>query len=85
MTIPPVCAVLGFVLEDNAESNYHRTVMIHGSLGVMFQRPIALGILMATILSLSWPWTSPYLRKLRGQKNEAEYCHSETIRIPDKA
>ncbi len=65
---PPVCIVIGFVLGDIAESNFHRTVMIHNSISVIFQRPIALAILIATIVSLGWPWISPYIRRLRQKR-----------------
>lgn len=62
---PPACFVLGFVLGDLVESSFHRTVMIHGSTLIIFQRPIALALLIVMVISLSWPWISPFIKRQR--------------------
>jgi putative tricarboxylic transport membrane protein len=53
---PLPCMVLGFVLGDILESNFHRTLIIgHGSLAPFVTRPIPLLLLAACMLFLCWP------------------------------
>jgi putative tricarboxylic transport membrane protein len=65
---PPACLVLGFVLGDLVESNFQRTEMMYDSIFIIFQRPIALGLFIAMVISLSWPWIGPILkRRMKGK------------------
>jgi putative tricarboxylic transport membrane protein len=70
---PLPCFVLGFVLGNILESNFHRTLLIgHGSIKPFFTRPGSLGILILTLVLLIWPYLSPYVKKLRKGKTDAE-------------
>jgi putative tricarboxylic transport membrane protein len=65
---PPACLVLGFVLGDLVESNFQRTEMMYDSIFIIFQRPIALGLFIAMVISLGWPWIGPILkRRMKGK------------------
>ncbi|MBI2319847.1 MAG: tripartite tricarboxylate transporter permease [Betaproteobacteria bacterium] len=58
---PGACMVLGLVLGDLVEANFHRSLLIgQGSYGIFFSRPFALAILLLTVILLAWP----YLRRL---------------------
>lgn len=54
---PPAALVLGVVLGDLAESNFNRSMLLYdGSFEWMFIRPIALFLLVCTIVSLAMPY-----------------------------
>jgi putative tricarboxylic transport membrane protein len=54
---PAAALVLGVVLGNLAESNFNRSmVLFDGSLAWVWQRPIALVLLLCTILSLAMPY-----------------------------
>jgi putative tricarboxylic transport membrane protein len=56
---PLPCLVLGFVLGDILESNFHRTLIIgHGSLAPFVTRPVPLLLLVACVLFLCWPYVT---------------------------
>jgi putative tricarboxylic transport membrane protein len=49
------CLVLGLVLGDLVEANFHGSLLIgRGSYVIFFTRPIALSILVLTLLALVW-------------------------------
>lgn len=59
---PGACLVLGLVLGDLVEANFHRALLIgRGSYSIFFTRPISLTLFLLTLVMLSWP----YLNKLR--------------------
>lgn len=59
---PGACLVLGLVLGDLVEANFHRALLIgRGSYSIFFTRPISLTLFLLTLLMLCWP----YLGKLR--------------------
>ena len=65
---PLPCLVLGFVLGDILESNFHRTLIIgHGSLMPFFTRPVPLLLLIACIVFLCWPYISAFLFRWRNE------------------
>ncbi len=72
---PPACLVLGFVLGDLVESNFQRTEMMYDSIFIIFQRPIALGLFIAMVISLSWPWIGPFLKGRLRQKASSPDSH----------
>ncbi len=52
---PTSCMVLGLVLGDLVEANFHRSLLIgRGSYAIFFIRPIALTILLLTAIALVW-------------------------------
>ncbi len=61
---PTACMVLGLVLGDLIESNFHRALRIGDeAYSVFFTRPIALVLLICTLIFLLWPFvSSPLLR-----------------------
>jgi putative tricarboxylic transport membrane protein len=65
---PLPCLVLGFVLGDLVESNFHRTLIIgHGSLTPFFTRPASLFLFIASIVLLCWPYiTAFFFRRRKG-------------------
>ena len=72
---PAVCTVLGLVLGQMVESNFHRAVKIgNGSYDVFFTRPISLVLLIMTILFMLWPYLPGLAGKLfkTSLDNEAE-------------
>ncbi len=57
---PTACMVLGLVLGDLVESNFHRALRIgDDNYAIFFTRPIALILLICTALFLLWPLISP--------------------------
>ncbi|MBI2358701.1 MAG: tripartite tricarboxylate transporter permease, partial [Deltaproteobacteria bacterium] len=56
---PGACLVLGLVLGDLVEANFHRALLIgRGSYLVFVTHPISLTLLILTILMLAWPYLS---------------------------
>ncbi len=61
---PAACLVLGLVLGDLVEANFHRALLIgRGSLAIFFTRPISLTLLLLTVLMLCWPVVSGWWKK----------------------
>jgi putative tricarboxylic transport membrane protein len=53
---PAACLVLGLVLGDLIEANFHRSVLIGGgSYTIFFTRPFSLTIFLLTVAMLVWP------------------------------
>jgi len=56
---PGACLVLGMVLGDLVEANFHRALLIgRGSYSIFFTRPISLTLFLLTLLMLCWPYVS---------------------------
>ncbi len=64
---PAACMVLGLVLGDLVESNFHRALRIgDDAYSVFFTRPISLVLLICTLIFLLWPFvSSPIMRSFR--------------------
>lgn len=63
---PLPCFVLGFVLGDIAESNFHRALRIgKGSYLTFITRPGSLFLFICAILVFAWPYLKPLLFKPR--------------------
>jgi putative tricarboxylic transport membrane protein len=63
---PIPCFILGFVLGDIAESNFHRAILVaKGSYSTFVTRPGSLFLLICAILVLAWPYLKPFLFKPR--------------------
>jgi putative tricarboxylic transport membrane protein len=53
---PGACMVLGLVLGDLVEANFHRSVLIGGgSYMILFTRPFSVSIFLLTMGMLIWP------------------------------
>lgn len=54
---PAACVVLGLVLGDLVEANFHRSILIgHGSYTIFFTRPASLTLFILTVVMLAWPY-----------------------------
>ncbi len=54
---PAACLVLGLVLGDLVEANFHRSLLIgRGSYAIFFTRPLSLALFLLTLLMLAWPY-----------------------------
>ncbi|MDO9066494.1 MAG: tripartite tricarboxylate transporter permease, partial [Chloroflexota bacterium] len=52
-----VCLILGLIMGPLVEANFHRTLgMGFGSFGVFFTRPIAVSLILITLLFIGWPY-----------------------------
>jgi putative tricarboxylic transport membrane protein len=61
---PAACLVLGLVLGDLVEANFHRSLLIgRGSYAIFFTRPLSLALFLLMIVMLIWP----YLKTLRSK------------------
>jgi putative tricarboxylic transport membrane protein len=69
---PTACLVLGMVLGDLIEGNFHRSLAIgDDSLSIFVTRPISMVLLICTLVFLVWPYVSPlFTRLLRGRRPE---------------
>jgi putative tricarboxylic transport membrane protein len=68
---PAACLVLGLVLGDLIEANFHRSLLIgRGSYSIFFTRPLSLGLFLLTIVMLGWPYLKPLL--FGSRRSEAE-------------
>jgi putative tricarboxylic transport membrane protein len=62
---PAPCLILGLVLGDLIEKNFHRAVQIaDGSYAVFITRPTSLVLLITTLLFMLWPFYSEPLKKI---------------------
>jgi putative tricarboxylic transport membrane protein len=67
---PAACLVLGLVLGDLIEANFHRSLLIgRGSYLIFVTRPLSLTLFLLTIAMLGWPYLKPLLSGSR--KSEA--------------
>ncbi len=64
---PSACMVLGLVLGDLVESNFHRSLRIgDGQYSIFFTRPISMVLLVCTLIFLLWPFVSaPLMRAVK--------------------
>ncbi len=63
---PTVPMILGFILADLIESNFHRSLAIgYDSPLIFLQRPISLGLVIITALFIAWPWILDFIRSRR--------------------
>jgi len=63
---PAACLVLGLVLGDLVEANFHRSLLIgRGSYTIFFTRPISLTLFLLTLLMLCWPLITKLFRRAR--------------------
>ncbi|MGE0685100.1 MAG: tripartite tricarboxylate transporter permease, partial [Candidatus Binatia bacterium] len=54
---PAACVVLGLVLGDLVEANFHRSLLIgRGSYLIFFTRPLSLTLFVLTVVMLVWPY-----------------------------
>jgi len=54
---PAACLVLGLVLGDLVEANFHRALLIgRGSYAIFFTRPISLTLFVLTVAMVAWPY-----------------------------
>ena len=73
---PSVCLVLGLILGRLAEQNLSRSLMVYSGYSFLYQRPITLGLLIASILMLFMPFV-PFakigkkLLSVRGSRGKA--------------
>lgn len=60
---PTVPMILGFILSQLIEGNFHQALGVgHGSALVFFQRPISLALIIITAAFLAWPWVAGWIR-----------------------
>jgi putative tricarboxylic transport membrane protein len=63
---PAACLVLGLVLGELIEANFHRALLIgRGSYLVFITRPISLTLFLLTLLMLLWPYFSHWRKQPR--------------------
>jgi putative tricarboxylic transport membrane protein len=63
---PPVPMILGFILADLIEANFHRAISIgFGSYAVFFKRPISLVMIVLVCLFVARPWAMEFHRHRR--------------------
>ncbi len=69
MNFPMAPLLLGFILGGLMEDNLRRALMIYDdSMSFMWERPITLGINLATIFILSLPLTRSVINRFRGKR-----------------
>jgi putative tricarboxylic transport membrane protein len=63
---PTVPMILGFILADLIEANFHRALGIgFGSYAVFFKRPISLVMIVLVCIFVARPWAMEFYRRLR--------------------
>jgi putative tricarboxylic transport membrane protein len=63
---PAACMVLGLVLGELIEANFHRALLIgRGSYMIFVTRPVSLTLLVLTLLMLVWPYVSRWRKQAR--------------------
>jgi putative tricarboxylic transport membrane protein len=56
---PATCLVLGLVLGNLMEANFHRSLLISGgTYAIFFSRPISLTLFVVTVAMLAWPYVT---------------------------
>jgi putative tricarboxylic transport membrane protein len=70
---PGACMVLGLVLGDLVEANFHRSLLIGGgSYLIFFTRPFSLSIFLLTVAMLVWPTLKRWIFGAKAALPEAE-------------
>ena len=70
---PGACMVLGLVLGDLVEANFHRSLLIGGgSYAIFFTRPFSLSLFLLTALMLVWPTLKSWLFGAKAALPEAD-------------
>jgi hypothetical protein len=65
---PTVPMILGFILADLIEGNFHRALGVgFGSPLIFVTRPIALVMIAVTAVFLAWPWIVDWIRRRRAE------------------
>jgi len=68
----PVPLVLALVLGPMIEKNLQRALIISsGSYGIFFASPISIVLVAMTVISLVYPYLSPFVKRLRGGGSKA--------------
>jgi putative tricarboxylic transport membrane protein len=76
---PGACMVLGLVLGDLVEANFHRSLLIGaGSYSIFFTRPFSLTIFLLTALMLVWPTLKRWIFGAKAALPEVEDEESAT-------
>jgi putative tricarboxylic transport membrane protein len=61
---PPVPMILGFILAEIIEANFHRALGVgFGSYAIFVNRPISLSMVVVTLGFLAWPWIADLIRR----------------------
>jgi len=61
---PTVPIILGFILADLVEANFHRALGVgFGSYAIFVSRPISLALVIVTLAFIAWPWISDMIRR----------------------
>jgi hypothetical protein len=61
---PTVPMILGFILADLIEGNFHRSLGVgFGSPMIFVTRPIALVMLVITVVFIAWPWIVDFIKR----------------------
>ncbi len=91
---PTVPLILGFILGDLIEANFHRALGVgFGSATVFLKRPISVTLIVITLFFAAWPWIANYIRRtwfaarkesvvgeaLLGEEKESETTTVEVI------
>jgi putative tricarboxylic transport membrane protein len=75
---PAACLVLGLVLGELIEANFHRALLIgRGSYMVFLTRPLSLTLLILTLVMLLWPYVSKWRKQARPALGESPATHRE--------
>lgn len=70
---PAAALILGLVLGDLVESNFSRSMMLSkGSYSWAYMRPIALILLMITVVSIVWPWARDFIKLVRDRNKSKD-------------
>jgi putative tricarboxylic transport membrane protein len=70
---PTVPMILGFILADLIEGNFHRSLGVgFGSYSIFFTRPISLVLVIVTVGFIAWPWVGEVLRRMRPPQRPTE-------------
>lgn len=78
---PTSCLVLGLVLGDLVEANFHRSLLIgRGSYAIFFTRPIALTILLLTAAALVWASFKTLIEQFASDKSHEGNAGVSAIR-----
>jgi putative tricarboxylic transport membrane protein len=67
--VPTAPLILASVVGASMESSFRQSLMIsNGSMGIFFRSWICVGLLLAAVLSILWPFISDWRAKRRGAK-----------------
>jgi len=70
---PTICIVLGLVLGDITEANFHRAYLIgRGSYSIFFGTWISIILIFLTVLALTWPYLSSLSKRLKQGRIQAQ-------------